>query len=867
MAITPYSTPTQYQYKPLNLMAFAEPLMKMQEKYDLTKAALEESDVKATALQFAEDPIKARELEKIYRTKRDELITNLMETKNYTQAASKLKQLNKLYQQDPERIALETNYNTFVERDKEEAARVAKGDITPQEYQQWRRDEIAKFEALGGTNYRQDAKSPTGTYNPITGKVGRMINMQKDFDEVKYKAASAMKAKEWDSGLAALGIDPTSQDAKYLKQSFEKLSPQEIDAAVENYMRSLERFKPWLQEKASYDFKDILRANDRGASYNKVASELLQRNYQANEAKIKDLEKQKKTDSDEYKTALENREFLTQQLEKPNQDIIQSLFTQNYMNKQYDAAALGQIFKVNNISSDYSFRDLPKPTGTGSGGDLTLNGASRTSPTSYELVSTDLRGAKSEASRNLRPSLVKVNNIANRNMATLAMGKKGSDQRTQMEKDPALAYNNQKQILAAAQTATTKEQFRSMLYNAGIGVKLDKDVAYAVWNALGGQSEAAKSARQSLNNTLNSMEEDYLKYQDADSQLISATEALLDKNNPSKEFQTAIQNADNSKYVTSAETAMQLAKKWGTTVEKLINQGIIEYTPSSSAKEVYIPEEYRLSGKNIAKAYGFSSVEEAVRKNFNFVHAGSGGITSELDVARDKSYNANYKGQSMGVRIVGDATLDKDLQQSLLNPNELTRYIPVNEKNWANVPGFGEDGKMLSGTKFTEGKPPRIAIRNNTVYLEYSIDYKDEDGKVRSHTLEVVPRKGEEANIEKGLRRTMQLNSSLTSTDKVARATYDDAAVGLYNISSRTNLSEQSGRAAYVDADRPYAILETVPSGSEGVYVQLTKSYNNGNPIYTAFLVDVLGKTPLPIKESSINGLKARVAEQLYYNQ
>ena len=35
-----------------------------------------------------------------------------------------------------------------------------------------------------------------------------MINMQKDFDEVKYKAASAMKAKEWDSGLAALGIDP-----------------------------------------------------------------------------------------------------------------------------------------------------------------------------------------------------------------------------------------------------------------------------------------------------------------------------------------------------------------------------------------------------------------------------------------------------------------------------------------------------------------------------------------------------------------------------------------------------------------------------------------------------------------------------------
>jgi hypothetical protein len=38
-------------------MAFAEPLAKMQEKYDLTKAVIEDSDVKATALQWAEDTV------------------------------------------------------------------------------------------------------------------------------------------------------------------------------------------------------------------------------------------------------------------------------------------------------------------------------------------------------------------------------------------------------------------------------------------------------------------------------------------------------------------------------------------------------------------------------------------------------------------------------------------------------------------------------------------------------------------------------------------------------------------------------------------------------------------------------------------
>jgi len=87
MAFTPVDTPLQYQYKPLNLMAFAEPLMKMQEKYDLTKSAIEDSDVKATALQWAEDPEKARALEEVYRAKRDELVQNLIETKNYTQAS------------------------------------------------------------------------------------------------------------------------------------------------------------------------------------------------------------------------------------------------------------------------------------------------------------------------------------------------------------------------------------------------------------------------------------------------------------------------------------------------------------------------------------------------------------------------------------------------------------------------------------------------------------------------------------------------------------------------------------------------------------------------------------------------------------
>lgn len=859
MAITPYSTPTQYQYKPLNLMAFAEPLMKMQEKYDLTKASLEDADVKATALQFANDPIKAKELENLYRTKRDELISNLMETKNYTQAASKLKQLNKLWTEDPERVALETNYKTFVERDKEEADRVAKGDITPEEYRQWRREEIAKFEELGGTSYKQDAANPAGTYNPITGKVGRMINMQKDFDEVKYKAASAMKAKEWDSGLAALGIDPTSGDAKYLKQSFERLRPEEIDAAVENYMRGLERFKPWLQEKAAYDFKDIVRAKDGGASYNKVATELLQRNYQANEARIKELEKQKKTDSEEYKTALENREFLTQQLEDPNQNVIQSLFTQNYMNKQYDASALGQIFKVNNIKSDYTFRDIPSD-GSGSGTDFSLDGLGRTSPTTKELSITNLNGLRVSATKQMLPNIGNINNMAGGLVRTIVAGPKGSDLRNQLTATPGLMVARQEKLLAALQGAKDVKDFKRKLYESGLSSGASENVVNTLWNEFRGQGGEQKM--QVFKNNLAKMEDAHLQFQDAYDQLTTINENVA----ASPTFNNYVTTQSTVKVPVGFDAVQKLAKAWGKTTEQLINSGVVEYTPARSAKESYAPAEYRLSGNNIAKAYGFKDFKDAVQKGFNFSSAGANGIQAGLDNAKQQAIVKDFSGQTMGVRIVGDKIVDKALGDELMNANELTRFVPLNVKTWQDQPGFDEEGRLLGGTKLDDSKPPKVGIRGNKVFLEVFYSYKDEDGDIKYNSVEVSPRAGDSAIMEKILRRTAQNNYQIKDKDPLALQTYNDVMVGLYNVSSSSNLTEARGKAADVTATRPRAILETIPSGSAGVNVQLVKEFNNGNPVYKAYAVSAGGKQDLGVKAGSVNALKVAVAELMYYN-
>lgn len=863
MAITPYSTPTQYQYKPLNLMAFAEPLMKMQEKFDLTKAALEESDVKATALQFAQDPIRAKELETIYRTKRDELIANLMETKNYTQAASKLKQLNKLYQQDPERVALETNYNTFVERDKEEAARVAKGDLLPQEYQQWRRDEIAKFETLGGTSYKQDATNPTGTYNPITGKVGRMINMQKDFDEVKFKAATAMKAKEWDSGLAALGIDPTSQDAKYVKQSFEKLSPQEIDDAVENYMRSLERFKPWLQEKASYDFKDILRANDGGASYNKVASELLQRNYQANEATIKDLEKKKKTDTDEYKTALENREFLNQQLEEPNQNVIQSLFTQNYMNKQYDAAALGQIFKVNNMSSTYTFRDIPQ-AGSGSGSDFALDGLGRAAATTKELVSTNLHTIKGTATNNMIKDIKANNDIAGGKARTLVMGGKGSSFRSQMEAHPAKAFARQQQMLTIFQESKSAQDFYNKLKKSGFNSGNNLENATAVFNSL-----SNKNTAQSFGNRLQKMEKDYNDYATADDQLANANNAAFATKSSLPEFKRTVLALGESKdkQFVSSSTVAKLAAKWGTTVQKLIESGVVSYNPAQGNQGGTVtPESWGMSATNIVKAFGYKSVKDAVVDGFNFSQAGANYVQGVIDKSRDESFRKNYQGNEMGFRLVGDKKVDQSLSNELLTVSDLNSFMPVGGKSWNNIPGFNAEGRLMPGTSLLEGKTPKLITQSNQVFLEIPYKYKNEDGKLMEGSVKVRPKPEQRVYFSEILRKVALDNYQIKDSNAAAAQNFDTFSVALFNNETQSKLTRQAADATEVSSSNKYVVLERVKV-ADGATVQIRKEFQgeDARPIYTAYVVDAAGGVRNSgIKSYDVDAVKSGLSEQLY---
>lgn len=873
MAFTPVDTPLQYQYKPLNLMAFAEPLMKMQEKYDLTKSTIEDSDVKATALQWAEDPEKAKALEQVYRAKRDELVQNLIETKNYTEAANKIKKLQKLWLEDPERIALETNYKTWEERDKEEATRVSKGEITKDQYLQWRADEIRKFKELSGTSWKKNSEFPTGTYNPITGKVGRIADMQKDFDDTQYKAASAMKARDWDSGLSALGIDPLSQQAKYVKQSFEQLKPEEIDEAVTKYMMSLDRFKPWLNEVAEYNFKDYKYANDNGEAYDNLSKQLLENSYNSNEQYINYLEKNKKTKTDEYKQAIENRGYLLTQIENPDEKVIKDLFKQDFLNKKYDASELGQIFKVNNVKSEYSFHAIPKGDGLGDN-DITADDLATGSfiPNKYLPNLGNLNKQRIDAGKTLYSQLPAINNIAAGNYRTIVLGAADSKDRTRLAANPGAQRERQQRIFTLALNSSNSDDFYKKLISNGFTSGVTKQVANAVFSAL-----QNKETRGFISNQLLNSEDAYNKYNDAKQQQIAIDKSILQ----SPEFKYSITELGDKQYRTDYAGIQILAKRMNTTVDKLIKSRIVEkevvtgegyndynFGPDDKSSNSQFAKAYFVSGNNLAIIKGYKNLKDAVNQGVNISNISSS-LGNDFNKVRTDAIKKISTGQIMSFNYVGDKKVNTALSSLFTSIGNLNSFVPVESRSWDNVPGFDEDGNLLPGTSFDfdNGQSIKLIKHANQLYYEVPLNIKTDNGTLKNTVL-VKPKPGTEAKHEQILGYIVQ-QSRKNIENPTSKQTYDMAQSSLYDLQHKSNLTDISAESFSVDRGAAPVVLETVKSTQPGVNFQIVKVDMENRPdVYKIRMVNGAGNRVFvydndgkEFTSNNVNAAKVRIQE------
>lgn len=870
MAFTPSSSPLQYQYKPLNLMAFAEPLAKMQEKYDLTKSAIEESDVKATALQWAQDPIKAKALEEIYRNKRDELAQNLAETKNYTQAASKIKKLQRLWNEDPERLALESNAKLWEERNKEELARIGK-DLTKGQYLEWVADEKRKFESeeVGGTNFRRDDINPNGTYNPVTGKVGREADRQKELDELKYKVAGDLKAKKWSSAMQSLGIDPLVGDAQFKQSELEKLSPEEIDRKVEQYVRGLDRFKPWLNEVADYNLKNYKYANDEGASYKALSEELLTKNYNANEAYIKSLEKAKKSKSkdyneEDYKNAIRNKEFLREQMDNPDDAVIKDLFTREHLNKQYDAAALGDIFAVNNSSTSYTFRDIPKEGGGGGDGSITAAdlAAGSFTPNKYLPIVGSLKQQQITAGKGLYGQLVPIHAIAGGVYGNILLGAPGSKNRASMAKNPGAQQERAQRILLLANNSANANEFYNKLIAHGFTSGTTKQNANTLFGALQNKETKAYVATQ-----LQNSQQNYNNYVGAKEQIQSLNQTVL----KDKEYSGNIYQLGRDKYSTSLENVAKLAKSWGKTIDQMIETGVVEERQFEGENGSYT--EYYLSGNNLAKLNGYDSLNEAVQKGAS-IGAFNAELGKEYQIATNKASSRLNSGQVMSHTYIGDKKLDDAMTSMFTSVGSLEDFTPVETKDWDNTLGFDAEGNLAPGTSFdfANGQSVKLVKHGNNLYYQVPISVASENGAIKRNIL-VKPKAGTERTNEKFYQYILQ-NSQKNTDDPTSGQTYDMAASGLYDLKNKSNLNDISAESFTVDYGDPPLVLETVPGSVPGVNIQIVKVASaNGKPDqYKVQMVNAAGTKQFAyandgskeFSSSNVNAAKIRVSELLY---
>lgn len=865
MAFTPVDTPLQYQYKPLNLMAFAEPLMKMQEKYDLTKAAIEESDVKATALQWAEDPNKAKALEEVYRAKRDELAQQLIETGNYSQAATKIKKLQQLWTQDPERVALESNLKLWEERNKQELDRVAKGLIDKTDYLQWANEEKRKFKEAQGTNYRIDETTGLGTYNPVTTSIGREQNLQKDLDDLKYKVAGDIKAKKWSSALQSLGIDPMSQDAKYVQSEFEKLSPDEIEQRVEEYIKGLDRFKPWLNESADYNFNEIKYAEDGGKAFGELTNELLTKNYESNEAYIKYLEKKKKTNTEDYKNAIANKAFLLEQKDNPDENVIKDLYRQSYLNKQYDAAALGQIFQVNNSSSSYTFRTIPKAD-TG-GGDGTVKAedllTGSFTPNQYIKTTTDINKQKIDAGKKLYTQVGNVNNIGGYAFGNIVLGAPGSKQRAIVSKNPGYQWERQKKILTIATNSKNATEFYNNLKKGGFTSGVTQSLASTLYKSL-----SSKETRAKVANDLKASQGNYNSYVNAQQEIISLNKSVL----KDKQFSTDVSVLGGQKFETSRGYVSQLAKAWGTTIDDLIDKGIVRYTRSSANKEYYRPESWELSADNIARANGYKNLKDAVEKGAN-IYAFNTALGEKIAESTNKTLKTLSSGNTMSFTYTGDPKLNASMNSLFSSAGVLGSFTPVKTQNWDNTPGFDAKGNLLPGTSFdfANGQAVKLVKHANQIYYELPMNVPV-DGKPLKTTILVKPKAGTEAKQEQILRYLIaQAGKNLNNP--TSAETYDMAQSALFDVKTRSQLTDLSADGYSVDkGDRPL-VLQTVPTGTPGADLQIVKVFVNNDrpPVYKIRAINAAGTSQFmpeangkEFASEDVDAAKRRIAELLY---
>lgn len=851
MAFTEFSAPVQYEYKPLNLSAFMVPLARMQEQYDAVEAAVSSSTVDLESLSWGTDKERAKELKETYGQKVTELAKNLAETKNYKQAAIKLKELQNTWLKDPEKNALESNYKLVQQAVKEQKERIGKSlannGITQGQFDQWYRDLKDRYEGLGGADFKASYEDPEGKYN-IAERTARLADMTEELEKIKFEAAKAVPGQSVQGVLQAAGYDTETMDKKFLQTTIDEKNRDVIAKRVVDYVSQLPRFKPWLKEVEYYDFKDLKQDPER---FQEAASGLNTRYINSLNQQIQGLEKAAKNnpkllETQDYKDLLEDRDSAVKAQKSGEYDpnVIANLYAVDYENKMYNADALGSLLAYKNITRDYDWRKLDIPddgSGGGSGGGPAGSDEGYFIPSTAEKVSIgSLNTTKVKAGEGLYNTAGKINGLAKGLVRSVIMGEKGSAEYSRLSKDPSQIRAKQSQLLTAfTQTMGAggdAKKFRQLAAQKGITMSTGQaQTLFKNFSKPGNRDITDFKAELDKSRELSEQYENSQK-------LIENIEKSVSSE---KEFQKTMYEAGQESAVVGG---------FNLPGSKVNTSAITLFNPSN-----YTAEDYRKAGmqnpgggnltfNQVAKLKGYKSFMDAVQKGYNFGGANlairlEGDIGQSMLTARQyydkliaKGYYKSTAGNEMGFRYVNNKNLDKQLSKHFLSVEDLKTFKPANASNWNQVPGFrpGDSDVKLN---ISENRAPKLVIRGNQLLYEVGITYKDDEGNKKEGTVELDAKEGMGIRHEAILK---DLDIVSSARDNPADTqTNDMIKVARFNNKFKSNpLSNSLVRSVNVTNGGTPKEISSIPYGTKS-RLQVEKVWAGGtNPVLKVAVVD-----------------------------
>jgi hypothetical protein len=832
MAISPYSTPLQYEYKPLNLSGFITPLSNMQEKFDITTAQVEEAKdlFNVAHLPFGTDPEKAKELIAIAQGKVDELAQNLATTKNYKQATSKLKELNNLWNKDPHRQALEGEAKRFEEAKKRELARVESGkkdSITAEQYQQWLNREVRNYENKGGASFKADYSNEAGDWNRITGDTGRIGDKEEELQDLKLKIGAAVKADASEGYYKSIGIDMDTFNKHFAKTNIKELTGAKLEQAIEGFLLTQPRFSKWGRQVADYNFDSI----ELSENFNDYAKDILTRQtYSIDNAlaerkqELKNAKKSEKDDT-EYQSLLKEKESLQNTITsgKYNTQEVKDIYTQQHLNRILSGDATADIFKYKEKSTSERSEKIDKDSDEGrrlgmySKKDVRtaiadqLKNMTYDAKSDYQVVTSNaktlyniLGGDKSKGTKGIL-------DISGGAMRTLVLGEKGSKQRASLEKNAGEQYNRAQTVYTAA--VNSKGDYKTFVKKLkASGIDINEDAAKKVFNNLNKQgSDALTELRQNLENGQSS----YSNYVTAKENVLLVEKATL----KDKDFQTFTAEVGkdtpmfNSKYRSPSDITNtynnhpEIAKLFDPKTyskEDLKRLKIDSENKSLSFDDVAKLKGYKNYGDAIIKGYSFGGIRvissRLGHKLFNTGMLEQYQELSPIDIKNKFTQEVGQKGlstQKMAYELINTPKVSGELAEMFATTGKLQQQIGATELK--GLPGFDKNGDALSGTNvIVEGKKaPHIVVHGQETYFNVSYTYLGEDGKARQGQVitKALP------SQKKYLQTTYQnmIKDLETKDDPVSKETLSTVKAALFNTRFGSNINNVNADAKKVE--------------------------------------------------------------------